>query len=131
MTVRYTIEAKPTFYNGVQFRSRLEARWAAFFNSYNYRWAYEPVDFGGWSPDFLLNHKSYSDFVEVKPTIEFDKETGDKMMKHCSGKGGLLFCGLTPDSCWLNTKGWWDIFRFEGDSDSHWNSAGNIVQWHH
>jgi hypothetical protein len=129
LAVNYTIEAKPTTYHGVNFRSRLEARWAAFYDSYDYRWAYEPIDFGSWSPDFLLTHKTYTDFVEVKPILDFDKETGDKMMKHSSGNGGLLLCGLGPCQCWLNTKGWWEPFVFE-DSESHWNAAGNIVQWH-
>lgn len=126
----YTIDAKPTAYKGVNFRSRLEARWAAFFDSYNYRWAYEPIDFGGWSPDFILSHGAYTDYVEVKPTTELDKDTSNKMFKYMSGSGGMLYCGLTPDSYWLNTKGWWDKFTF-AESEGHWNSAGNVVQWHH
>jgi hypothetical protein len=32
MSVEYSIPAIPTVYRGQQFRSRLEARWAAFFD---------------------------------------------------------------------------------------------------
>jgi hypothetical protein len=46
------LTAIPTRYGGVQFRSRLEARWAAFFDLAGWRWQYEPIDLAGWIPDF-------------------------------------------------------------------------------
>jgi hypothetical protein len=64
----YTIAAIPTRYAGVQFRSRLEARWAAFFDLLGWRWDYEPMDMKGWTPDFLL-HLHEPVLVEVKPAI--------------------------------------------------------------
>jgi hypothetical protein len=64
----YEIKAIPTVFQGVQMRSRLEARWAAFFTECGWEWTYEPFDFEGWSPDFLLKlHRPV--FVEVKPKI--------------------------------------------------------------
>lgn len=48
------LTAIPTRYSGVQFRSRLEARWAAFFDIAGWRWQYEPIDLAGWIPDFRL-----------------------------------------------------------------------------
>ena len=51
------IAAIPTKYEGVQFRSRLEARWAAFFDLNEWEWQYEPTDFDGWTPDFLVRAK--------------------------------------------------------------------------
>lgn len=51
--MEYKIKPKPTKYNGVQFRSRLEAKWAAFFDILKWPWLYEPVDLGEWSPDFI------------------------------------------------------------------------------
>jgi hypothetical protein len=39
--------AIPTVYKGVQMRSRLEARWAAFFDELGWPWEYEPVDLAG------------------------------------------------------------------------------------
>ncbi len=44
----------PTVYNGVQFRSRLEARWACFFDLCGWHWQYELADLAGWIPDFLI-----------------------------------------------------------------------------
>lgn len=44
----------PTLYRGVQFRSRTEARWAAFFDALGWPWEYEPVDLDGYIPDFIL-----------------------------------------------------------------------------
>jgi hypothetical protein len=58
--------AIPTRYNGVKFRSRLEARWAAFFEQCGWPWEYEPFDLEGWIPDFLIKGASPC-LVEVKP----------------------------------------------------------------
>lgn len=61
----------PTRYADVQFRSRLEATWAAFFDEIGWRWTYEPYDLAGWIPDFVL-HLSSPVLVEVKPEITID-----------------------------------------------------------
>lgn len=69
------IKAIPTEYKGYRFRSRLEARWAVFFDACRVRWEYEPEGFelpNGqlYLPDFLLHGcdgRSPSDlYVEVK-----------------------------------------------------------------
>ena len=53
-----TIKAIETRYAGCRFRSRLEARWAVFFDHLGIRWEYEPQGFelpsGPYLPDFLL-----------------------------------------------------------------------------
>lgn len=43
-----------TTYHGIRFRSRLEARWAAFFTNIGWRYEYEPFDLNGYIPDFLI-----------------------------------------------------------------------------
>lgn len=58
------MKAIPTKYGGTNFRSRLEARWAAFFDLSEIRWSYEPIDLDGWCPDFGLD---LNVLVEVKP----------------------------------------------------------------
>ena len=56
----------PTKYKGIQFRSRLEARWACLFDLLRWEWEYEPVDLNGWMPDFVI--KGNTDiYVEIKP----------------------------------------------------------------
>jgi hypothetical protein len=52
--MNYDIKAIETKYAGTIFRSRLEARWAAFFDVFGWSWVYEPFDLEGWLPDFLL-----------------------------------------------------------------------------
>lgn len=48
------MHAIPTTYGGVNFRSRLEARWAAFFDLLGWSWEYEPIDLAGYIPDFIV-----------------------------------------------------------------------------
>lgn len=68
------MKAIKTRYNGAEFRSRLEARWAAFFDLCGWRWTFEPFDLDGWIPDFAL-HTDKDDIaclVEVKPLTPSD-----------------------------------------------------------
>lgn len=63
----------PTRYRGVLFRSRLEARWAAFFDLASVAWEYEPDNTqAGWWPDFRVSGvevfgDKHSFLTEVKP----------------------------------------------------------------
>lgn len=62
----------PTTYAGCRFRSRLEARWAVFFDRLKIDWQYEPQGYvvGGrpYLPDFLLT--TSGTWVEVKGNSE-------------------------------------------------------------
>ena len=74
------LRAIETEYKGYRFRSRLEARWAVFFDACGVKWEYEPEGFilpngQQYLPDFLLhdvtfNHAGYTEgndlYVEVK-----------------------------------------------------------------
>lgn len=59
----------PTHFDGVWFRSRLEARWAAYFEGAHIPWEYEPeghvVSRKVYIPDFRIGGKNGS-WVEVK-----------------------------------------------------------------
>lgn len=64
-----TAQAIETQYKGYRFRSRLEARWAVFFDALNIKWEYEKEgykfdDGTQYLPDFWLTDLEY--FVEVK-----------------------------------------------------------------
>lgn len=75
--MEYDIKSKPTIYNGTKYRSRLEARWAAFFDLIGWRHQYEPYDLDGWTPDFAIyGSASRILFLEVKPIVtkEYAKE---------------------------------------------------------
>lgn len=71
-----TIGAIPTKYRGIKFRSRLEARWAVFFDTLGVLWEYEPEGYRDGSmyylPDFWLSREGV--FWEVKPRPDFDRQ---------------------------------------------------------
>lgn len=68
-----TIQAIETRYKGYRFRSRLEARWAVFFDTLGIEWEYEPEGFAlgqgvYYLPDFRLVSKSGEThfWIEIK-----------------------------------------------------------------
>lgn len=67
-----TIKAIETSYKGYRFRSRLEARWAVFFDALKIKWEYEQEGFKlsdntSYLPDFYLPTFEGGIYVEVKP----------------------------------------------------------------
>ncbi len=74
-------------YDGIQYRSRLEARWAAFFGLLGWRFEYEPIDMAGWIPDFLIHGFQHPVLVEVKPVTSFPGEVADKIEKAAKVSG--------------------------------------------
>jgi len=73
------IEAIPTEYAGVVFRSKLEATWARFFDVIGLEWEYEPVMLDGWLPDFRLGGRW---LAEVKPLpILWARDTSDPVLQ--------------------------------------------------
>lgn len=98
MAVAYDIKAHPTVYGARQFRSRLEAKWASFFDLAGWQFEYEPFDLEGWSPDFLLNGATKV-LVEVKPISEPDADTQARMQRAANAAGWdgeLLLVGVAP-----------------------------------
>ena len=100
--VRYTLDARPTLYRGIKFRSRLEARWAAFFDLVEWRWQYEPVEIDGYNPDFLIEGHPGPIIVEVKPLATITTAQRDSIaprLARCAlalGNAEPLILGLGP-----------------------------------
>jgi hypothetical protein len=63
--------AIPAVYRGIEYRSRLEARWAAFFDETGWKHTYEPFDGTGYIPDFLI-HGAPPFLAEIKPAVTED-----------------------------------------------------------
>ncbi len=65
----HSLKPIETRYKGYRFRSRLEARWAVFFDGLGLRWKYEAEGFdlaGTWYlPDFWI--EDWSAWLEIKP----------------------------------------------------------------
>jgi hypothetical protein len=64
-----TYSAIPTLYQGIKYRSRLEARWAALFDALDWEHTYEPVDCHFYVPDFCV-HLASPLIVECKPALD-------------------------------------------------------------
>lgn len=80
MKRNYDIKPQKTKYGDIIFASRLEARWAVFFDCLGIQYEYEPfyseVETGCrvmyYKPDFYL--KKLNKFIEVKPSKPYEKE---------------------------------------------------------
>jgi hypothetical protein len=117
--LNYGIEAIPTKYKNIQFRSRLEATWACFFDKLGWDWTYEPFDLNGWIPDFAISgYNKDPILVEVKPISSFNKETAEKISRACiETQYEILLVGinLIEASSWdVKALGW--IHDFGGDT---------------
>jgi hypothetical protein len=109
-------KAIPTKYKGIQFMSRLEAKWAAFFDLMNWKWQYEPCDFNGWIPDFAIYGHKKTIYVEVKPTIVFLPDIANEIDSSgcnaevlligetCPIPGCHTMCGDNTQLGWLRTE---------------------------
>lgn len=142
-----TIKAIETQYKGYRFRSRLEARWAVFFDALGLRWEYEKegYDLGaaGWYlPDFWL--PEWEMWTEIKPSsvdIPTSDETKERMfqLSNMTGHDALLISG-TPgyDHEWEFTyeiqlfggERWWGQSRY-GEYVFYWpgSSSGWNYDW--
>ena len=92
------IAAIETLYKGYRFRSRLEARWAVFFDQLGVAWEYEPEGFdlpeaGRYLPDFYLPGSGV--FFEVKGVKPTDDETMKAyVLARETGKPVVIACGM-------------------------------------
>ncbi|MFN9203862.1 MAG: hypothetical protein ACK6DP_12455 [Gemmatimonas sp.] len=140
--MKYTHTPHPTTYAGVRFRSRLEARWAAFFDLCQWSWDYEPVELAGWAPDFLVHVSSeitntrVSLYAEVKPYTaleQFHDHTAWSMMDGAYEIRPAVL-GVSPV-----VSEWREIARPHHARSNLpallpswarlWKAAGNAVQW--
>lgn len=132
------IKAKETYYNGYKFRSRLEAKWAVFFDDAGIRYEYEPEGYllqngKSYLPDFYL--PDFDVHVEVKrDTIDGRQEILDKCVNAIQWGGPIkqiLILSDVPEGksidggiwhfpfiCWNGDKvdwTWWFFHdEFEG-----------------
>lgn len=92
----FDIKPIETYYNGIKFRSRAEARWAVFFDACGIKWEYEPEGYvvGDnlcYLPDFLIhnvgirgsekNGQTFDLYVEVKGSNKITSEEIEKIDK--------------------------------------------------
>ena len=88
-----------TEYGGVTFRSRLEARWAAYFDRRGIPWEYEPARFDGWTPDFRLVLDGAHIYAEVKPVSEFPMDVAQRVLNAAGCDADVLILGQRTAPC--------------------------------
>ncbi len=117
---RRQLKAISTSYAGCEFRSRLEARWAVFFDAMKIEWQYEPEGFilspfGEWYlPDFYLPDLGY--WIEVKP------ESPDKRARR---KAYLFDYSLARETDPARSR--WRAFIVHGGIPWPHPKQGNII----
>jgi hypothetical protein len=80
-------------YNGLQFKTQLEARWAAFFDLAKWEWHVNPVPVGNWAPDFRVTFPcghseccgSHTLLVAVLPLSKIESFTDHPCLSHFYG----------------------------------------------
>lgn len=115
------ISAIETEYKGYKFRSRLEARWAVFFDEAGIDWGYEIEGYNlsngaKYLPDFYL--PQFKVFVEIKPFVqkganwndvkEQIKQWEDKcaQFRTDTGKAILIVYGDPAEDIWGHLFAW-------------------------
>jgi len=108
------MKAIDTIYNGYKFRSRLEARWAVFFDELEIKYKYEVEGFdlgdAGWYlPDFWL--PEIEAWIEVKPIPNHigntDEDNKARALRDETGFP-VLICGGAPKESWHRFYGYWE-----------------------
>lgn len=94
-----------TKYRGIVFRSRLEARWAVFFDQLGIEWQYEPQGFekdgDRYLPDFRLSCKGGDVWAEVKGDRDYVQNNLGRLSRWFSGTpilpaSKMIFLGDIP-----------------------------------
>lgn len=142
-----SLRAIETRYAGYHFRSRLEARWAVFFDALGIRWEYEPQGYEfpngrRYLPDFLLT--DCGTFIEVRgdnARVDMDElaylsrhlpemplgtneyTRGEVVTRWPAERGPrLMLLGPIPDVSGVGDPGWMGL---HGDSTDDECGAGS------
>lgn len=121
------IKAIETYYNGYRFRSRLEARWAVFFDAMGIRYLYEhdgfELDFGDcvmrYLPDFYLpDYDLYAEVKGAESLTDIPREDAMKMSWFIDYDGpcanGIILLGNIPEPVGAVTMSW-TVWRWSGE----------------
>lgn len=98
-----TITPIETVYKGYRFRSRLEARWAVFFDVMGIKWEYEPEGFelsdgSLYLPDFYLTESKA--FFEAKGIMsETDKQKINTFIRGAKRPVTIGYSGMEFEAC--------------------------------
>lgn len=128
-TINTSNSIKPieTIYNGYYFRSRLEARWAVFFDTLGIQYEYEPEGFKlsdgtMYLPDFYLPAFNY--YVEIKGFNKHLRKDLDKVENFVSEiKKSVAILSKIPYS--KNAEGmyWFPVIHYQSAYHNYTNKC--------
>lgn len=132
------IQAIETRYAGRRFRSRLEARWAVFFDSLSVAWEYEPEGFlvgddtRPYLPDFKVRTSAGEWWIEVKG--DRDKLDTDLLaaFAESSPTRQIALLGPVPRIVEEATPTHWMVRHIAGKpffAEVYFTPGGNLWQW--
>lgn len=141
----------PAIYDGLLFKTSLEAQWAAFFDLAKWEWRANPSPVGDWSPDFKVqfscNHSEcgglHSLLVSIVPVdkiedagrhpalAQFYQIQGSGSEHHKGVDAGAVF-GTSPSVSQFQMShgaggGSFDVRYWVDDSDALWSKAATLV----
>lgn len=121
------IKAIETSYKGYRFRSRLEARWAVFFDSLGVKWEYEREGYrlpsGLYLPDFGLPHVESWVEIKGKEPTDLEKQLACELAEATRSRV-FIFDGDLPGY----SLDWSDFFDKENNTYLPWlNDDDSIV----
>lgn len=122
------MKAIETKYKGYRFRSRLEARWAVFFDVLGVAWEYEPegYELGGvrYLPDFRIDTGRKKFWVEIKGVSPTPRERQLLIkLAATTDTPAVLFAGdpLSLKHYGFVTSSKHEFIDYTADDDAHWN----------
>lgn len=140
--MQHTSHAKSTLYNGIYFRSKLEAQWAYLFDLSGFTYIYEPFEINYRIPKFIITCSDdiYNDdliIVEIKHEIFIDDfyvnlifDTYKNNRAHILILSENTLCCkgskyINNESCEMNDFTMTDFFDYD---ENLWNQAYNTIK---
>jgi hypothetical protein len=135
----------PAQYNGTDYRTELEATWAAFFDAAGWRWTTNPSAIGNWK-QFSCTHSECSGqhtlLVAVLPLNKVEQFGQHPALNHCYGAksdeghivadAGAVFGDGPWASLWTMSHGAGggngSVSEWVHDSSRLWVAAGKSVK---
>ena len=136
-------------YDGLEFKSRLEAHWAAFFDLAGWKWWTNPATVFEWCPDFKVSFKcthsecggQHTLLLAVLPIPELAAFDGHPCLSHrykvedATGKwvadAGAAFGASPAVTKWEMSHGAGggidDVHSWVPDADKLWAKAGSMI----
>ncbi len=139
-----------SYYKGLEFKTQLEAKWAAFFDLAGWYWWVNPIAIGNWKPDFKVTFKcghsecggDHTLLIAVLPVSSLESFDGHPCLTHnykvvndngeWQADGGAAFGNSPSVTQWQISHGAGggieDIYFRVQDADKLWVQVESLVK---